>query len=201
MTLYASIPARRLLQVLADLGILVWVWVWVKVGYAVHDTTLTLAEPGRTLVGAGAAFRERMTGAGESVDNLPILDDRLAEPLRSAAGVGGQFEDAGRGLISAVERTAVLLGVTTAVIPVLIVGGIWLLLRGRFVRRASAAQRFIDAAPDLDLFALRAMANQPMSRLARISDDPAGAWRRQDPDVIRALAAMELRESGLRVPG
>ena len=74
------------------------------------------------------------------------------------------------------------------------------MLRLRFVRRASAAQQFIDAAPDLDLFALRAMANQPMPRLARISDDPAGAWRRGELDVIHALALLELKDSGLRPP-
>ena len=93
-----------------------------------------------------------------------------------------------------------MLAVTTALVPVLIVGFVWLVLRLRFVRRASAAQRFIDAAPDLDLFALRAMANQPMPRLAKVSDDPAGAWRRGDPDVIHALALLELRECGLRPP-
>ena len=68
------------------------------------------------------------------------------------------------------------------------------------MRRATAAQRFIDAEPDLDLFALRAMANQPMPRLAKVSDDPAGAWRRGDLDVIHALALLELKDSGLRPP-
>ena len=84
--------------------------------------------------------------------------------------------------------------------PILIVGATWFVLRLRFVRRASAAQQFIDAAPDLDLFALRAMANQPMPRLAKISDDPAGAWRRGELDVIHALALLELKDSGLRPP-
>ena len=88
----------------------------------------------------------------------------------------------------------------TAVIPIVLVVGVWLLLRLRFVRRATAAQRFIDADADLDLFALRALARQPMHRLARVSDDPAGAWRAQDPDVVRALALLELRDSGLRPP-
>ena len=63
--------------------------------------------------------------------------------------------------------------------PILIVVAFWFALRLRFVRRAGAAQQFIDAAPDLDLFALRAMANQPMPRLARISDDPAGVAARR----------------------
>ncbi|HEY0776081.1 MAG TPA: hypothetical protein VGD51_18490, partial [Nocardioidaceae bacterium] len=61
-------------------------------------------------------------------------------------------------------------------------------------------RRFIDSSDDLDLFALRAMAHQPLHRLARISDDPAGAWRRGDPDVVRRLATLELRDSGLSVP-
>ena len=65
---------------------------------------------------------------------------------------------------------------------------------------AVGTRRVLDAAPDLELFALRAMANQPMPRLARISPDPVGAWRRGEPDVVRALATLELRDSGLRPP-
>ena len=57
-----------------------------------------------------------------------------------------------------------------------------------------------DAAEDLDLFALRALSRQPMHRLARISDDPAGAWRRRDPAVVRRLAELELRTVGLKPP-
>jgi len=85
-------------------------------------------------------------------------------------------------------------------VPIVLVVFVWAVLRGRFIRRATAAQRFIDEAADLDLFALRAMARQPMSRLARVCDDPAGAWRRRDPETIRALAVLELRDSGLRPP-
>ena len=51
---------------------------------------------------------------------------------------------------------------------------------------------------DLDLFALRALAHQPLHRLAAISDDPARAWREQDADLVGRLAALELRDAGLR---
>jgi hypothetical protein len=44
------------------------------------------------------------------------------------------------------------------------------------------------------------MARQPMRALAKVSDDPAGAWRRQDRVVIRELALLELRDQGLRPP-
>jgi hypothetical protein len=198
--LYSDIPARRLAQVAADVGIVLWVVFWVRAAQRVHETTMQLAGPGRDLAGAGTSFRGTMNSAGDGVDDLPLLDDRVATPFRSAAGVGTQLEKVGTDLVSAVENLALVLAVTTVLVPVLIVGFVWLVLRTRFVRRASAAQRFIDAAPDLDLFALRAMANQPMPRLARVSDDPAGAWRRGDADVIHALALLELKECGLRPP-
>jgi hypothetical protein len=198
--LYSDIPARRLAQVAADVGIVLWVVFWVRAAQRVHETTMQLAGPGRDLAGAGTSFRGTMNSAGDGVDDLPLLDDRVATPFRSAAGVGTQIEKVGTDLVSAVENLALVLAVTTVLVPVLIVGFGWLVLRTRFVLRASAAQRFIDAAPDLDLFALRAMANQPMPRLARVSDDPAGAWRRGDADVIHALAPLELKECGLRPP-
>lgn len=200
MKLYSDIPARRLVQVGSDVGIVLWVAFWVRVAGRVHDTTMELAQPGRDLAGAGASFRGTMTSAGDGVDDLPLLGDRVATPFRSASGVGTELEQAGTDLVRAVEQLALVLALTTALVPVLIVGLFWFVLRLRFARRAGAAQRFIDAAPDLDLFALRAMANQPMPRLAAVSDDPAGAWRRGDDDVIHALALLELREVGLRPP-
>ena len=48
--------------------------------------------------------------------------------------------------------------------------------------------------------ALAALAHQGATSLAAISPDPVGAWRRRDPDVVRALALLELRDAGLRPP-
>ena len=200
MKLYADLPGRRTLQLLADVSMLCWVGLWAWVGRGVHDATMTLAGPGRQLVSAGSGFRDRMVSAGNAVDDLPLIEDRLAAPFRNASGAGTDIEQAGRDLIDSVTRLATILGWVTALIPILIVGGAWLLLRGRFVRRASAAQRFIDDEADLDLFALRAMARQPMRRIAEVSSDPGAAWRRGDPDVIRSLALLELRDVGLRPP-
>lgn len=200
MTFYADLPAHRTRQVVGDLLMLVWVVVWVRIGMAVHDTTLQLAEPGRRLESAGGGFTERFESAGNSVDDLPVLDDRVAEPFRDAAGTGRDIQDAGRDLVDAVEGLATLLGWVTALTPVLIVGSFWLAARVRFVRRATAARALVDHVDDLDLFALRAMAHQPLPRLARISPDPAGAWRRGEAEVVRELARLELADSGLRPP-
>jgi hypothetical protein len=45
---------------------------------------------------------------------------------------------------------------------------------------------------------LRALANQPLRSLTRISDDPVAAWRSGDPDAVRKLADLELRSLGLK---
>ena len=200
MKLYADLPGRRTAQILADLGLLAWVCAWAWVGRQVHDTTLALASPGRQLQDAGSGFREQMARAGDSVRDLPLVGDRVAAPFRQVSGAGTTIEQAGTDLVDAVSDLANILGWVTALVPIVMVAMVWLFLRGRFVRRATAAQRFIDAAADLDLFALRAMARQPMRKLSSISADPAGAWRRGDEQTIRALAVLELRDSGLRPP-
>jgi hypothetical protein len=121
-------------------------------------------------------------------------------PFDKAAEASLSLAESGRGSVDAVERLALWLGLAIWLIPTLVVLAFHLPLRWRFVREATAGARFVDATADLDLFALRALSRQPLHVLARISDDPAGAWRDRDPAVVRALAALELRDSGLRVP-
>lgn len=200
MKLYADLPSRRAAQVAGDLLMLVWVVVWARIGLAVHDSTMELAGPGHRLAGAGRDLREKLTSAGDGVDDLPLLDDRVATPFREVSGAGTSIEDAGTDLVDAVQSLATALGWVTALTPILIVGAVWLAARLRFVRRATSAQSLVDSVDDLDLFALRAMANQPLSRLAAISPDPAGAWRRGESHVIHELAVLELSDCGLRPP-
>ncbi len=201
MKLYADLPARRTAQLLADIFALCWIGIWAWVGRAVHDAVGSLRQPTDELARAGGSFRDSMTGAGEQLSRLPLVGDRLRQPFDSAADTGVQISQVGRDLGTAVDRMALVLALVTALTPIVLVTGIWLASRIRFVRRATAAQRFLDADADLDLFALRAIARQPMHRLARISADPAGAWRRREVATVRSLALLELRSSGLRPPG
>jgi hypothetical protein len=200
MKLYADLPARRTVQILADVAMLTWICVWAWAGRLVHDQTMGLAAPGRRLQSAGSGFRQQLDSAGNAVRDVPLVGDSISAPFHQAGAAGTTIQQAGTDLVSAVTRLALLLGWVTALVPILTVGVVWLLLRGRFVRRATAAQRFVDSAADLDLFALRAMSNQPLQVLARVSDDPTGAWRRGDEPTIRSLALLELRDCGLRPP-
>ncbi len=198
MKLFADTPLRRTLQVSADLLFVAWLVVWVLFGTAVHDSTLQLAGPGRQTDSAASAMAEQFRDAGGRLADAPLMGDELAAPFDKAAHASDGLAAAGRDTVTAVERLALLLGLSVALIPILIVSAIHLPLRWRFIREATAGARFIDTHDDLDLFALRALAHQPMRVLAKISDDPAGAWRARDPAVIRQLAELELADVGLR---
>ena len=200
MKLYADLPGRRTLQVLADVGVLLWVGLWSWLGRVVHDATLQLQPPALQLERAGGSFQRTMTDAARTMGDLPLLGDRLHQPFDQAARTGATISGAGHNLANGIGNLALLLGLLTAVVPIALVVGTWLVLRLRFARRASAAQRLVDSGADLDLFALRAMARQPMPRLAAVSDDPVGAWRSGDRHTVRALAVLELRDCGLRPP-
>ncbi len=200
MKVYADTPVRRTSQVVADVLFVLWLVVWVWMGQVVHDATLSLAEPGRQAEAAGSALSESLTDAGDRLRDVPLVGDEVAAPFDGASGAADSLAEAGRSQVEAVERLAFWLAVAITAIPVLVVAAFYLPLRWRFMRRATAGARYIDAAADLDLFALRALARQPMHVLARVSDDPSGAWRARDPEIVRELARIELRSSGLRIP-
>jgi hypothetical protein len=198
MKLYADLPGRRATQLAADLLVVAWVALWAHLGRVVHDAVQQLAAPARRLESAGAGFGQSMDDASRTLRRVPVVGDQLHAPFDRAAATGAGIAGAGHDLGAAVVHLALVLGWATALVPIVIVAGAWFVWRLRFARQATAAQRLVDADADVDLFALRAMSRQPLPRLARVSNDPVGAWRTGDRHVIRALAALELKEAGLR---
>jgi len=200
MKLYADAPGRQARQVLGDLLLVLWVALWLKLAFVVRDATLALAVPGEQIESAGTGLAGRLRDAGSSVGEIPLVGDQASAPFEGAGDAADKIAAAGAAQVEAVHTLAFWLGLCVGAVPILVVLAIWLPMRWRFTREASAGQRFIDSAADLDLFALRAMSNQPMHRLARISDDPVRAWRDGDASVVRALAALELKDTGLAPP-
>jgi hypothetical protein len=197
---YAQRRARMLSQVVVDLFVAVWVVVWWFVGRTTQRTIAAVAAPARSSGDAARDLRDQMREAAEQTGQIPGLGAELRRPFDGAARSLQGVIDAADEQVATVERAGLLLGWLVFFIPVIIVLLIWLPARIRFFLRARATQRFLDAQADLDLFALRAMVTQPMQVIARISDDPVAAWRRGDREVIRALAAVELRRTGLDLP-
>ncbi len=198
--LYAQRTARMLGQLVTDLLVLVWIVLWWLVGRATERTVDAIATPARRSGDAARQLRDQIQEAAEQSSRVPGLGTELRKPFDGAAESLQDLIAAADSQVAAVERAGLLLGWLVFLIPVALLLVIWLPVRIRFVLRARAAQRFLDAEADLDLFALRAMVAQPMHVIARISDDPVGAWRRGDREVVHALAAVELRRSGLNPP-
>ncbi|TDD26330.1 hypothetical protein E1218_13195 [Kribbella turkmenica] len=200
MKLYSDVGGQRFGQLVGDLMLAGWIWLCVELGRLVFRITNALGAPGRKTAEAGDGLANDLRKLSEPIGKVPALGDELRSPVDGAAAAAGRMAQAGRDQAHAVEQLAYVLAGVTIGLPVLFAMLIWLPRRIRFSRRATAAQKFIDSAADLDLFALRAMASQPMHRLATISDDPVGAWRDGDTEVITRLADLELRSTGLRAP-
>jgi hypothetical protein len=204
MRLYADRPDRRARQLAGDLGLLVWLVLWVGVARTVHGAVLVLAEPGRAVAELGRSMSESMGSASGVAEDVPLVGDELAAPFDALGRAGESVTSAGQSTQEAVHTLAAVLAVVLVVLPV----G-WLLLRWGparlgWAREAGAVDRLLrsgaQGAPDLELLAARAMATAPLRELARLPAGTGAGWRAGDPGAIRALADLEARRLGVRLP-
>lgn len=200
MTLYSDIPARRARQVTGDVWLVLWSLLWIWAATRLYDLVMNLAAPGVAIADGAADLSDSIASAGDSIGQVPLVGDTLGAPFDSMSAAALSIAAAGQAEVDAVTLLARFLSIALAVLGIASFAMFWVPIRIAFVRRATAARRFVDEVSDLDLFALRAMARQPLHVLARIDNDPAGAWRRGDQRVINALAELELREEGIRPP-
>jgi hypothetical protein len=198
--LYADLPSRRANQIAGDLLLVAWLGLWIWLATKVHHATERLAVPGRRIDSSASDLAGQLRDAGDAVGGLPVVGNGVSKPFDGAGSAAGRLAEAGRSQVDAVDTLAFWLTLATALVPIVLVLAFYVPARVRFVRRATAGQRLVDSAADLDLFALRALANQPLDVLARISDDPAGRWRARDAEVVRRLAVLELADAGLVPP-
>lgn len=197
---YAETPARRSRQVTADLLAALALVLCFWLGSSVHDLTAELAGPGRTLQSAGSDLAGRLTDAGSAASDVPLVGGPLQDALERGSDAGRSIERAGVEQQQVVGTLATTLGWVSGGTPALVVLALWLPKRLRFARRAGLAHGLRETGAGLDVFAFRALARAPISALARLPKDPAAGWRDRDPEVIAALADLELRHLGLRAP-
>jgi hypothetical protein len=195
---YAATPGRALIQACADFMVLLWLVLWFIIGRAVHQAVSAFAEVGQQVQSGANGIAHNLDSAGNNASKVPLVGDTLKSPLH-AAGVGAQnIAGAGHSLDVKATALAILLALAVAIPPALAVFVPWLLLRMRFARRAGAAAELARTPGGDQLLALRALANRPLARVLKVSGDPIEGWRRGDPDVVRQLAALELRSVGLK---
>ncbi|MDT7723317.1 MAG: hypothetical protein QOE94_4328 [Mycobacterium sp.] len=196
---YATTPGRLLAQLLSDVAVVIWTFVWVLVGLAVDTAVSTIAEVGRQVQGGADGVANSLKSAGHSADRIPLVGDAVSEPLTAASKAALDIAGAGHNLDTTATWLAAVLALAVAAPPTLAVVMPWLVLRIRFFRRKWNVSALAATPAGEQLLALRALANRPLRRLTAVSADPVGAWRREDFDAIRGLAALELRSAGISV--
>jgi len=198
MKLYAESPARRGRQIVTDLIVVAWVWVWIWLAVKLYHLVEKLAVPGKKMETAGDGLAGSLTDAGSKVGKVPVAGDQLEAPFNKAAQAATSLADAGRDQQSIVHDMAWVLALLLLMVPLALVLFIWLPTRLRWMSRAGAAARIRSRQGGADLLALRALANQPLRRLAKVDEDPVAAWRQGNRKVVTDLARLELTRLGLR---
>lgn len=196
--LYADRVPVALRQLLTDLVVVVWVYLWIRVAVWIHDVVEQLAAPGRKLEGAGRGIADNLADAGGKVGRVPIVGDELTAPFTGAADAARSIADAGRQQQEFVHQLALILPAAAVGVPLALVLFLWLPWRLGWIRRASVAATVRNDPAGRDLLALRALATQPLTRLAELGPDIAQSWRAGDSGAITALAELELRRLGLQ---
>jgi hypothetical protein len=195
---YATTPARLFAQLVSDVAVAAWTVIWVLVGLAVHAAVATIAEVGREVHDGANGVSGSLSSAGDGVDDVPLVGEALSKPLRAASEAANGIADAGHSLDTTATWLAIVLAVAVAAPPILAVVMPWIFLRVRFFRRKWTALTLAATPAGEQLLALRALANRPLRKLAAVSVDPVGAWRRDDLVAVRGLANLELRSAGVR---
>jgi hypothetical protein len=196
---YATTPARLVAQLISDLVVITWTTVWVLVGMAVQAAVSTIAEFGRQVEGGANGIAGNLDSAGHGANRVPLIGDALSKPLTAAGEAARDIAGAGHNLDVTASWLAWLLALAVAAPPILAIAMPWLFLRVRFFRRKWTALALAATPAGEELLALRALANRPLIKLAAISGDPVGAWRRGDAVAIHGLAGLELRAAGVRL--
>ena len=198
---YSTRPGRLMAQLLSDFAVIMWTAIWLLIGLAVYDAVSTIAEAGRQVESAAHGIAGNLASAGHGAQRIPLVGDAVSKPLDSASQAALDLAGAGHDLDSTASWLAVLLAMAVVAVPILVADVPWLFLRLRFFRRKLTVSALVATPAGEQLLALRALTNRPPGKLAAISADPVGGWRREDPATIRALATLELRAAGISIRG
>ncbi|BBX56710.1 hypothetical protein MSHO_20550 [Mycobacterium shottsii] len=187
------------IQLFSDITVAVWTTLWVFVGIAVHRAISAIAEAGHQIETGSQGVAGNLASAGHGAQHIPLVGDAVSKPIAAAADAALGIAEAGHNLDSTASWLAIVLALAEAATPILAVAMPWLFLRLRFFRRKWTVTALAATAAGQQLLALRALTNRPAAKLAAVSADPVGGWHREDPAIIRGLAALELRAAGVRL--
>jgi hypothetical protein len=199
MKLYSDYPARRTRQIATDVAAIVALAASVWLGTTIFDLVIDLRSFGVDMEEAGSGFRSTMSDVSDTLEDVPLIGEGVTVPLNGASEAGASLESAGQAQQVAVERLALGLGIGIAAIPIAFLIVLWLIPRLRFARAAGTAKAIASSPESVDVLALRALTTQSIQSISKVHPDAAAAWRAGDTEVIRALASLELKATGVRL--
>jgi len=197
MLFYADSPRRRMAQILGDLVFVAFCVASVWVSLQIYDHLMAFQEPSSNIGQSGDDLAGSLKDAGDAITGIPLVPDSAGDALKDGAVASSTMSDAGSTSAEAIPGLARWLAIGLGSMAVLLACAVHLPGRVRFVREATSGLKYVAGHEDVDIFALRALARQPLKALVDLSDDPAGDWREGDPDIVTRLAFLELRSCGL----
>lgn len=197
--LYSDFGSRRAGQIVGDLAALAVIVVGIVVAVAIHNAIAAFKGIGADVTKSGNDFSSTMSDIGSRLAGVPLIGGGISAPFTSASDAGGTLADAGTSWQAGVEHLATLVGWTVALLVILVVLVGWVRPRVVGAIRRAAIARLASASTSHDLLALRALTTRPARAVSALDPDVVGAWRRGDPAVIRRLAGLELKASGVRL--
>ncbi len=149
----------------------------------------------RELPLARAEHGRQLDAARHAGPAYPLVGGALSTPFKALASTSRDLAQQAQDYQDAVERFATLAGFLVAGFILLILVLAWLPRRVAWIGEASAASRLVRRTPgSADLLAVRALARQPLRRLAKLGPEVVEGWKAGDPEATERLAGLELDE-------
>ncbi|WP_052462662.1 hypothetical protein [Nigerium massiliense] len=197
MNLYARRSWMLVRQIASDIFFIVWGVAWWFISRGVDASVRAIAEPSRQVAAAMRQVRDNVGGAAARMGEIPYVGGDVREPFDAAGHNIDSVIASADGQVATIEHAATVLGWVIFLVPVAVLLVMWLPRRIRFARTSAATKALMAQDYGADLLALRALANQPVTELRRVSSDPVAAWRSGDGAAIAALADLELARTGV----
>lgn len=196
MVFYDARPLRIVGQLLLDIVVLGGIVAAVLLGRAISASISTLATIGTRVHDQGTVFQQQLGATAAALDRVPFIGESVSKPLRDASRSAKQIAAAGAQQHQQTLHVAHLIGISLAVVLIVVLITVWIRYRGGFIRSASATHSLSAGPNGTELLAVRALTTR--NTASSLGADVVERWRLGDPEIITALADLERRSSGLR---
>ena len=191
--LFSARTVRRL-----DIALVAWLVVWIALATWMAVDIHRQTELSDNVTAVGAAL-SRTAQSFDTLSLLPLVGGRIGQFVGQINDTATKVERSGTDSRASIESLSVLVGVTVAVIPTILMLVLYVPFRLGWRRYVAEVRRALATSPPdplIDVFlARRAVDNLSYDRLRALSDDP---WRDIAEGRVRGLADGEIERLGLR---